>query len=132
MKAAIILFFSILSLSSCENLGKKQIVGKYFLDSDGGQGYQLNYTVNDDGDYLILVDCCIDSLGQDSSYIVVKRHEKSDVRFGVYKNDFFYIVPKYKGDTFNPQQGIIGPLNIYGFNAKKSELHISQIRFTIP
>jgi hypothetical protein len=105
------------------------IIGRYYLKNEEEEKYILNYKVNEDGDYLILVDLYVYSVGFDSSYIIVKQHPKYFEKES--ENTNYYILPVYKTFTYSPKDGIIGPLSSDEFNKKRIELSISHIRFTL-
>ncbi|TWI95601.1 hypothetical protein JN11_04340 [Mucilaginibacter frigoritolerans] len=101
-------------LNSCDTFDShKHLIGRYYFNHTKF-GKCICYKVDDNDDYVELIDGAFSLIGFDSNYIIVERNK-----------DQFFIVPIYKEMNYSPEKGIVGPLNPKEFNEKKKMLKIN-------
>lgn len=110
---------------SCNGIIKNHIVGRYYLVAvDTNDNMTIGYEVDDDGNTIGVVDEKIFSIGNNDKYIIAKQHSNRN------KNAVnYFIIPVYKEFTYSPENGVIGPLSLNQFEAKRKELNISSLTF---
>jgi hypothetical protein len=144
-KIYLLITLIVLAANSCDlSNSKDQITGRYCLIEDNKtNGKELAYIVNDDGDSVGIIESDVLAVGYNNHYIIVKQHPLNapiDVhgqgdsivikRNSSIKSDkgsaiFYFIVPIYRGYTYFPEKGILGPLSLDEFNKQKGKLNIN-------
>jgi hypothetical protein len=135
MKNITLYLLVLIGLSSCEGLAiKENIFGNYYLvAADIGEDLSLSYHegtlsdvlggVNYDG----LIEPTVFAVGYNDKYIIVAQHPNIYDR----KITNYFILPIKKGMNWRTKNGLIGPLSLTQFNAKRRELGISdELTFT--
>jgi hypothetical protein len=107
------LTFILLTFSSCDTFDyNKHLAERYYLKSDKF-GKTICYKVDEDNDYVELLNIESATIGFDDNYIIIKRAGKE-----------YYIIVVYKGMTYFPEKSVLGPFNAVEFNKQKRTLNI--------
>lgn len=122
-----VLFIILFALNGCNKMGNIDIKGRYFLKKEDGKNFVIGYKINEDNDFLILVDLYVYETGYNDNYIVAIQHPKIENKMSGDTN--YYIIPIYNNFTYSPKNGIIGPLTWKEYNIKKRELKINKINW---
>jgi len=130
------LYLIILGLfSSCMGLAiKENIVGNYYLvATDVDEDLSLSYHEPADGDnYGTFISATVFAVGYNEKYIIVKQHPRTFPNPPNKGITNFFILPLSKGFNWRTNNGLIGPLTLEQFNAKRKELNIPDgLKFTI-
>ncbi|WP_333662222.1 hypothetical protein [Chishuiella changwenlii] len=125
MRKCILVIFSLLLFSSCNDIKSNQIIGRYYLVAvDTKDDMSIGYEVDESGNTVDVVPETIFSVGNNDKYIIAKQHPNTNRKITNY-----FIIPIYKEFTYFPEKGVIGPLSLDEFIAKQKELNISTITF---
>lgn len=137
MKIAIKNGFVILAFFVSGCLGSahyEKIMGRYNLFAiDLIEDMSLGYEFCDQkGDYYYIVGPTVFSIGYNNKFIIVKQHPFDENTNTINRNIVnYFIVPVHNDTTQSPKVGVIGPLTIVEFNAKRKELNIpDSVTFT--
>ena len=100
-------------LSSCDTFDShKHLIDRYYFNQTKF-GKCICYKVDDNDNYVELIDGAINLIGYDDNYIIVERNKHES-----------FIIPVLKGMNYFPEKGILGPLNSKDFNERKRVLKI--------
>jgi len=117
LKNFILIF--LLIVCSCDTFdSNKQLTGRYYLRHTKF-GKSISYRVDDDGDYVELINGAFGPIGFDDKYIIVEKSRTE-----------YLIIAAYKGMNYFPEKGILGPFSLSQFNQQKVKLKI-RANFTI-
>jgi hypothetical protein len=110
---------------SCNDIKNNQIIGGYYLVAvDTKDNMTIGYEVDENGNTVDVVGETIFSVGNNDKYIIAKQHPNRNKSIVNY-----FIIPIYKELTYSPEKGLIGPLSLNQFEAKRKELNISNLTF---
>ena len=122
-------------LSGCMGFAiKEKIVGNYYLiANDVDEDLSLSYHEAADGsNYGDVIKATVFSVGYNEKYIIAKQHPRAFPNPPNKNITNFFILPLSKGFNWRTNNGLIGPLTLEQFNAKRKELNIpNSLRFTI-
>ena len=100
-------------LNSCDTFDShRHLIGRYYFNHTKF-GKCICYKVDDNDNYVELVDGAFNLIGFDNNYIIVERNKYE-----------FFIIPIYKELNYSPEKGILGPLKSKAFNERKRILNI--------
>ena len=114
-----------LLLVSCEYSKIKKIAGNYYLVIMAGPEPSIAFHSKYDGsNYRTVVDGRIDSIANDSNYIVVLRKLKS------INNDTseYFIIEILEELNWHNYSGVMGPLTRQDFEKRRKEIGISHLK----
>lgn len=112
-------------LFSCNDIIKNHITGRYYLVSNGTyDNMTISYEIDDEGNTVGVIDEKIFSVGNNDKFIIAKQHPKNS------RNSVnYFIIPIYKEFTYSPEKGVLGPLSLNQFEAKRKELNLLNLNF---
>ncbi|MFK7049804.1 hypothetical protein FLACOL_00457 [Flavobacterium columnare] len=110
---------------SCNDIENNKIIGRYYLVAvDTKDNMTIGYEIDENGNTVDVVGETIFSIGNNDKYIIAKQHPSRNKNIVNY-----FIIPIYKDFTYSPEKGLIGPLSLNQFEAKRKELNISNLAF---
>jgi len=133
MKTSVLLLFCTAVFSSCQDFVVEQrIIENYYLTaSDELDGTALSYHEPIDGsNYGTIIDATVFAAGVDNRYMIVKQHPRNFPNPSDKSITNYYILPLKARMDWRTKNGLIGPLTLEQFNAKRKQLDISGIKFT--
>lgn len=130
MKSVYILYI-ISFFVSCDLVDyQAHITGRYYLSYVDTWDHMSLYYKFEDGGMVGVVSHSVFAVGHNDEFIIIKNHPKNESGNPDKKIINYYIVPVHKELTYSPEIGVIGPLTIDAFEAKRNELKITELKFT--